>query len=75
MVDIKDGMAGNTDDSRGNPEYIAGLPAGTTAIQAISGVLTIIVRFLTNTAVNGGVTPVTPPAAKAVVGTPGAKKK
>ena len=46
-------------------EYIGGLPAGTTAIQAVSGVLTIIVRFLTNTAVNGG----------AVAGTPGVKKK
>lgn len=32
-------------------EYIAGLPAGTSIIQAISGCLTIIVRFLTKDAV------------------------
>jgi hypothetical protein len=45
-------------------EYIAGLPAETPVIQAISGVLTIIIRFLTNTAVAGGVSPpsVRPPA-------------
>jgi len=35
-------------------EYAAGLPAGTSAVQAISGVLTIIIRFLTNTAIGGG---------------------
>ncbi len=29
-------------------EYLAGLPANTSAIQAISGILTILVRFLTN---------------------------
>ncbi len=29
-------------------EYVAGLPANTSAAQAISGILTIIVRFLTN---------------------------
>ncbi len=38
-------------------EYIAGLPAETPVIQAISGVLTIIIRFLTNTAVTGGIAP------------------
>jgi len=31
-------------------EYIAGLPAGTTVVQGISGVLAIIVRFLTKDA-------------------------
>ncbi len=29
-------------------EYIAGLPPETTIIQAVSGVLAIIIRFLTN---------------------------
>ena len=32
-------------------EYIAGLPANTTLIQGISGIMTIIVRTITNTAV------------------------
>ena len=35
-------------------EYAGGLPAGTSVVQAISGVLTIIIRFLTNTAISGG---------------------
>jgi hypothetical protein len=29
-------------------EYLAGIPAGTTFIQGLSGVLAIVVRFLTN---------------------------
>ena len=29
-------------------EYLAGLPAGTSVAQAVSGCLTIAVRFLTN---------------------------
>ncbi len=29
-------------------EYIAGLPSGTSILQAISGCLTIVIRFLTN---------------------------
>jgi len=32
-------------------EYLAGLPAGASAIQMISGILTIIVRFITNTGI------------------------
>lgn len=51
-------------------EYIAGLPAGTSAIQAVSGVLTIIIRFLTNTAIAGTLV-----ANQPTVGTPGAEKK
>lgn len=28
-------------------EYAAGLPAGTSLLQAVSGILTVIIRFLT----------------------------
>ena len=34
-------------------EYIAGLPAGTSIVQAISGALTIIVRLLTSQSISG----------------------
>ena len=44
----------------GIAEYIAGLPAGASIPTIISGCLTIIVRFLTNTT---------------IAGTPGARKK
>ena len=32
-------------------EYLAGLPAGTSAIQAVSGALTIAVRLITSQAI------------------------
>lgn len=32
-------------------EYFAGLPAGTSTLQALSGVFTILVRFLTKDAI------------------------
>jgi len=34
-------------------EYVAGLPAGTSIVQAISGVLTIIVRVVTSIPISG----------------------
>ena len=33
-------------------EYLAGLPAGTSAIQAVSGALTIAVRLITNSGIS-----------------------
>uniref|UniRef100_A0A6M3IGC6 Holin n=1 Tax=viral metagenome TaxID=1070528 RepID=A0A6M3IGC6_9ZZZZ len=32
-------------------EYINGLPVGTTILQAVSGILTIIIRFVTKTSI------------------------
>ena len=41
-------------------EYVNGLPVGVATAQLVSGILTIVVRFLTNTAVAGT------PGAKAI---------
>jgi hypothetical protein len=41
-------------------EYIGGLPAGATIVQLVTGILTIVLRFFSNSA---------------IAGTPGAKAK